>query len=153
VLEAGLADRDAVAIRLGDPAAARFDAVPARSFTGRVTRVGAAADPMTGTYEVEIAFDDAGSLATGLMGEVEIRPARAGGATLVPIEAVLEADGAKATIYALSPDGARAERRRVTLAFVEGDRAAVSEGLEGVTRVITDGAAYLDHGEAVRVAP
>jgi RND family efflux transporter MFP subunit len=153
VLEIGLADRDAVSVRKGDPALARFDAMPGREFAGRVSRIGAAADPVTGTYEVEVALDDAGALAAGLVGRVEIRPARGAPATLVPIEAVLEADGAHATVYALSADGKRAERRRVTVAFIEGSQVAIASGLEGASRVLTDGAAYLDDGAAVRVAP
>lgn len=153
VLEIGLADRDAVSVRKGDPAVARFDALPGRAFAGRVTRIGAAADPVTGTYEVEIGLDDSGALAAGLVGRVEIRPARGAAATLVPIESVLEADGADATVYALSADGKRAERRRVTVGFIEGSRVAVTGGLEGASRVLTDGAAYLDDGAAVRLAP
>ena len=153
VLEIGLADRDAVSVRKGDPAVAQFDAMPGREFAGRVARIGAAADPVTGTYEVEIALDDAGALAAGLVGRARIRPARGAPATLVPIEAVLEADGADAMVYELSADGKRAERRRVTVAFIEGSRVAVTGGLEGASRVLTDGAAYLDDGAAVRLAP
>jgi multidrug efflux system membrane fusion protein len=153
VLKAGLADRDVVSIRKGDAAVVRFDALSGRRFAGRVSRIGAAADPGTGTYEVEIALDSADGLAAGLVGRVEIRPARGVPAMLVPVEAVLEADGGDATVYALSPDGARAERRRVTVAFIDGNRVAVAKGLEGVSRVLTDGAAYLDDGAAVRVKP
>jgi membrane fusion protein, multidrug efflux system len=153
VLEVGLADRDAVSVRKGDPAIARFDAMPGREFAGRVDRIGAAADPVTGTYEVEIALDDAGTLAAGLVGRVEIRPARGISTRLVPIEAVLEADGAEATVYTLSADGRRAQRHRVTVAFIDGDRVALAGGLEGASQVLTDGAAYLDDGATVRVAP
>ena len=153
VLKAGLADRDVISIRKGDAALARFDALSGRTFAGRVSRIGAAADPGTGTYEVEIALDGADGLAAGLVGRVEIRPAEGVPATLVPVEAVLEADGADATVYALSSDGTRAERRHVTVAFIDGSRVAVAKGLEGVTKVLTDGAAYLDDGTAVRVKP
>jgi hypothetical protein len=92
-------------------------------------------------------------LAAGLVGQVEIRPSRGAPTTLVPIEAVLEGEGVEATIYALSADGARAQRRRVTVAFISGSRVAVARGLEGVAAVLTDGAAYLDDGVAVRVKP
>jgi len=153
VIEVGLADRDVIQVRKGDPAVARFDALPQQEFAGRVSRIGAAADAMTGTYEVEIALDGSAALAAGLVGRVEIRPARGSRVALVPIEAVLEADGGWATVYALSADGARAERRRVAVTFIAGDRVATARGLEGVTRVLTDGAAYLNDGAAVRVAP
>jgi RND family efflux transporter MFP subunit len=153
VVRVGLADRDVVRVRRGDRAVVRFDALPDREFTGRVTEIAAAAEPSTGTYGVEIALPEAAGLASGLVGQVEIRPSTGLSTTLVPIEAVLEADDTEATVYALSGDGTRAERRRVTVAFIAGDRVAVDRGLEGVAAVITDGAAYLNDGAAVRVAP
>jgi membrane fusion protein, multidrug efflux system len=153
VLEVGLADRDAMAVRVGDPAVARFDAFPGREVAGRVSRIGAAADPATGTYQIEIELEDSRSLAAGLVGRVEIRTSRGAAAALIPIEALLEADGDHATVYALTSDGRRAERRRVSVGFLHDGRVAVTDGLDGVTRVVTDGAAYLDDGGAVRVAP
>jgi len=153
VVRIGLADRDVVRVRRGDRAVVRFDALPDREFTGRVTEIAAAAEPNTGTYGVEIAVPEAAGLASGLVGQVEIRPSTGRMTTLVPIEAVLEADDTEATVYALSRDGTRAERWRVTIAFIAGDRVAVERGLEGVTAVVTDGAAYLNDGAAVRVAP
>jgi RND family efflux transporter MFP subunit len=153
VVRVGLADRDAVRVRHGDPAVVHFDALEGREFTGHVTEIAAAAEPGTGTYGVEIALPEAAGLASGLVGQVEIRPSTGRTATLVPIEAVLEADGNQATVFALSGDGSRAERRRVIIAFLAGDRVAIDRGLEGVTAVITDGAAYLNDGAAVRVAP
>lgn len=152
VVRAGLADRDVIRVRRGDRAVVRFEALDGRTLPGVVTEISAAADPLTGTYRVEIAVD-AGSLASGLVGEVEIRPAATADLAVVPIEAVLEADGARATVFALAEPGARAERRQVTIAFIAGDRVAVADGLAGVRRVITDGAAYLEDGETVRVAP
>jgi membrane fusion protein, multidrug efflux system len=153
VLKVSLADRDVVSIRKGDAARVRFDALSGRAYTGRVSRIGAAADPGTGTYEIEIALERADGLAAGLVGRVEIDPTESVPATLVPVEAVLEADGGHATVYTLSPDGAHAERRHVTIGFIDGNRVAVSKGLENVTQVLTDGAAYLDDGAAVRVKP
>jgi multidrug efflux system membrane fusion protein len=153
VVEVGLADRDAVLVHNGDPAVARFDALPDMEFHGRVSQVAAAADRGTGTYAVEISLRGASDLTAGLVGHVEIRPGTGAPATLVPIEAILEADGSQATVYALSLDGKRAERRRVTVAFIDGNRVAVARGLEGVANVLTDGAAYVDEGSVVRVTP
>jgi multidrug efflux system membrane fusion protein len=153
VVEVGLADRDVVSVRKGDPAVARFDALPGKEFLGRVTQIAGAADPGTGAYGVEITLRDAGALVAGLVGRVEIRPIRGAPTTLVPIEAVLEADGDAATVFALSADGRRAERRRVTVSFIAGASVAVARGLEGARAVLTDGAAYLDDGVAVTVTP
>jgi RND family efflux transporter MFP subunit len=149
VLRAALADRDVVRLRLGDRAEVRFDALPDRVFEGRVREIAAAADPLTGTYRVEVGVTGATSLASGLVGTVEIRPRASQAVPLVPVEALLEADGARAVVFALSPDGQRAERRAVTIGF----RSSVTAGLDGVRTVITDGAAYLDSGTVVRVQP
>jgi RND family efflux transporter MFP subunit len=154
VVRAGLADRDVVRVRLGDRAVVRFDAFPDRTFEGTVTELAGAADPMTGTYDVEVTVPlPASRLASGLVGQVEIRPAATHRVALIPIESLLEADGSHATVFAVSPDGRRAERRSVTIAFLTGDRVAVTSGLEGVTTVVTDGAAYLDDGTMLRIRP
>jgi len=148
-----LADRDVIAVHKDDPASVRFDALPGRAFAGRVTELAGSADPGTGAYEVEITLAEASGLVAGLMGQVEIHPATGAPASMVPVEAVLEAEAGRATVFALSPDRRRAERRRVAVAFIDGGRVAVTGGLEGARAVVTDGAAYLDDGVAVRVVP
>jgi len=153
VVRAGLADREVVRIRRGDRALVRFDALPDRTFNGAVTEIAGAADPLTGTYRVEVTLPAASGLASGLIGRVEIRPAAARQLMLVPMGALLEADGISATVYALAPDARHAERRSVRIAFLAGDRVAIASGLEGVAAVVTDGAAYLDDGAAVTVRP
>ncbi len=153
VVRAGLADRDVVLLKRGDAAEVRFDAFPGQVFRGAVTEIAAAADAATGTYRVEVALPGAAALPTGLVGAVAFHPGATGSVALVPIESLLEADAGRATVYALSADGRRAVRRDVTVAFLAGDRAAVTAGLDGVRMVVTEGATYLDDGTAVRVRP
>lgn len=154
VLRVGLADRDRVRVKPGDAAVVRFDAFPGEEFAGTVREVGAAANPRTGTYEVEVAVTPNGRpLVSGLIGRAELRPTEGRRMTTVPIEAILEADGEKATVYTLTPDGKRARRVPVTVGFIQGGRVAIAGGLDGVSKVVTDGAAYLDDGIAVEVAP
>ena len=153
VMQVGLADRDAVLVQKGDAATARFDALPGKTFEGRVSEIAASADAGTGTYAVEITLEHAGALAAGLVGQAELHPRGGVAARLVPIESVLEADGDGATVYTLSGDGKHAERRRVTVAFIDGARVAVSGGLRGAMSVVTDGAAYVQDGSAVTVRP
>jgi multidrug efflux pump subunit AcrA (membrane-fusion protein) len=156
VLRVGLADRDAVRVRRGDAATVRFDAFPGESFAARVSEVAAAAAPGTGTYEVELAIDARGrALATGLVGRAEIAVAGQSRLALVPIEAIVEADGDSGSVYVVARDQAGRERARrvpVSIAFVRGGHAAVRAGLDGLTSVVTDGAAYLDDGAPVVIA-
>ena len=154
VLRVGVADRDAVRIKAGDAATVRFDAFPGEELRGSVVEVAAAANPATGTYEVEVSVDAGGrTLASGLVGRVEIRPAEGRRMQLVPIEAIVEGDGDRATVYMVDEPTKRARRVPVTVAFIQGARVAISGGLDGVGRVVTDGAAYLADGVEVQVAP
>lgn len=154
VVRVGVPDRDVVRLGVGDAAEARFDAWPGRVFSGRVTTVGAAATPGVGTYEVELRLDapvrlhDGGAAASGLVADVTITPARRQAVKLVPIEALLEGDSDRAHVWTLGADGAPV-RRDVRVAFLDGDRAAIASGLEGVTEVVTGGAAYLSEGSRV----
>ena len=149
VLNVALSDRDVAAVRLGDPAEAEFAARPGERFLGRVTRIAAAADPMTGAYPVEIALDGSARLPAGLVGDAAIRTPAGAAATLVPVEAVLEADGTEATVFTLDANG-RAERRRVSVGALQ-DGWVAARGLDGAQLAVTDGAAYLEDGDSVEV--
>jgi RND family efflux transporter MFP subunit len=156
VVRTGLADRDAVRVDVGNPAAVTFDAFPGRVFDGKVTRIGAAADPDTGTFEIEIEVQaDGARFARGLVAKVALDLAElksvASGATLVPVTALVEADGPQATVYVLDAQQQIARRKRVTLGPIMGEQVIVTGGLALGEHVITDGAAWLSDGRAVRV--
>ena len=152
IARVALTDRDVVRVRLGDRAIIRVDARPNERLSGHVSQIAAASEPRTGTYAVEVALDSPDGLSSGMIGRVEILARGGERLRTVPIEALLEADGDRATLFALGPDG-KAKRVPVEVAFVRGEQAAVRGALAGVRRVVTDGAAYLDDGAAVRVMP
>lgn len=163
VLRVGLPDRDALRVQLGDAATVQFDALPSRTFTGRVQMLGRSADPRTGTYAVEITVNGADALPSGLVGSVAIatrgdaKVATRGetASTSVSVDALLEADRDSATVYTVAPaSGASgvliAQPLRVRVTGVTGDRALV-EGLAPDTRIVTRGAAYVTPGARVRI--
>lgn len=159
VLRVGLPDRDALRVHLGDAARVHFDALPSRTFAGRVQLVGRSADPRTGTYAVEITVDGADALPSGLVGAVAIaaRGTRSG-TTLgssVSVDALLEADRDSATVYTVAEArDARgyliAQPQRIRVTGVSGDRVHL-EGIAAQTRIVTRGAAYVTAGARVRI--
>lgn len=153
VFRASVADRDLVRLAAGARAEVTLDAYPGRLFAATVLEKGMAAAPGTGAYQVTLALPGAGDLPSGLVGRARISASAGEPVRLVPVEALVEADGREGTVYALRGDSAVAERRRVTIAFVGDDAIGIAAGLEGVARVVTDGAAFLRDGEPVRVAP
>ncbi|MES2521411.1 MAG: efflux RND transporter periplasmic adaptor subunit [Gemmatimonadota bacterium] len=156
VLKAGLADRDALRVKVGDAATVRFDALPGRTFSGAVTLLAGSADPRTGTYTVELALRDANGLPAGLVGRAEIATRTTGTATMVPVDALVEADADSAVVYTVAGNNAPgdsvsvAKAHRVRISGVHGDRAAVTGIPEGAS-VITRGAPYVSDGSRVRV--
>lgn len=154
VLRVGLPDRDALRMRQGDNASAQFDAVPGKTFHGKVTLLGRSADARTGTYIAEVALDDASALPAGLVGRVTLAPKAAAIATLIPIDALVEANADSAVIYTASTDKTPiAERHTVHILFVNGDRVAVQTdaSTRALQRVVTRGSQYLTADMPVRV--
>jgi len=156
VVRVGLADRDVVRMESGAHATVTFDAFPGRAFEGRVTRIGAAADRMTGTFEVEIEVQPQGArFARGLVAKVALPlsplPDVPSNATVVPVTALVEADGHRATVYVLDREKNVAHRKDVTLGPLLGEQVIVTAGLIAGEPVITDGAAWLTDGRNVRV--
>ncbi len=153
VLRAAAADRDAVRLKAGEIATISFDAFPGREFSGRVERVGVAAMPMTGTYEVEIAVQPGNErLSSGLIGRASMSPQARTAMPMIPAEALLEVDGSAASIFVLDESGDAVHRIAVRVAFLDGAMAAISEGLPANSRVVTAGATRLVEGAKVTVS-
>lgn len=147
VFRAGLSDRDALAIAVGDRAEVRLDALPDRVFSGRVRERAAIPSAGTATYATEIALDGVDDLPRGLAGTATITPRGTIAARLVPLAALLEADGDRGAVFVVT-DG-RVARTDVRLGRIVGDRVVVLAGLDGAQRVVTAGAAYLSDGAAI----
>ncbi len=147
VVRIGVPDRDAVRLAIGQVAQVTFDATPGTTYTGRVSQRGAATDARTGMVSVEITVTGADALPAGTVASVSIAVPSTTQVTLVPVEAIIEADADSATVYSMK-DG-RAVRHAVRVLFVNGAQVAV-EGLDSVQRVVQNGAAYLTDGAAVR---
>jgi RND family efflux transporter MFP subunit len=152
VVRAGLADREIVQVKTGDRADVRLDALPSAKLQGTVTEVASAADAASGLFTVEVAIEDTDlPLRSGLVAKLTIEPSAAknGSRVYLPIAAIVEGQGNRASVFVLEED--RARRREVNVAFIEEDRVALLDGIRVGEQVITDGALYLEDGEAVGV--
>jgi multidrug efflux pump subunit AcrA (membrane-fusion protein) len=130
-----------------------LDARPEEPIPGRIGEIARSATRGTGTYQVEIRLDPARApqtLLAGLTAKVELERTLDPTAS-VPLSALLEGDGAGGAVFVL--DGERARRLPGGIAFVLGGRAVLAAGLDGVDRVIAEGAARLADGTRVRLVP
>lgn len=154
VVKAGLADRDVVRVAIGDTAQLAFDAYPDQSFAATVSEISGTASPMTGTYEVELKVDavEGATFLSGMIAKVEVLPSKKSLVSLVPIESLIEADGSRGNVYTIAPPNV-AKKIGVLVAFIHDRHAAITDGLDGIDEVITDGAAYLSDGAAIKIVP
>lgn len=151
IVRASLADRDVVRVRTGDAAEVTLDAYPGRSFAARVVEVAAAADPQTGTYEMKVSVDPADArFVQGLVAKVTVADPEAGSVAVVPVSSLLEADGGLATVFVVAK-GDVARRVSVKTGRLLGEQVEIVAGLDLGDRVVTEGAAWLDDEQPVRV--
>lgn len=93
-IKTGLADRDFVKVQSGDSAVIALDAYPDSRFRGVVNQISESANPMTGTYDVELDLQPAGyKLASGFVANLEIYPLRKQPVSIIPIGSLVQADG------------------------------------------------------------
>jgi RND family efflux transporter MFP subunit len=150
-VKAGLSDRDIVRIREGDSASVILDAYPGKAFSAEVNRISSIANPMTGTYEVELLLKNDGyRLAAGFIAGVDIFISGSTRLNLVPVGAIVDADGKAGYVYTVNESG-NAIRLQVNIEALTGDHVAVTGLPEGVTEVVSEGVSYLKDGMKVEV--
>lgn len=152
IVRAALSDREVMQLKLGDPAEIRLDAYPEQTIAGTLTELARAADERSGMFPIEVRFDSVPvQLASGLVAKLALHSSasRANRLTYVPISAVVEGNGDRASVFVV--DGDRVKRRPVRVAFIAPREVALAEGLEPGERVVTDGALYLEDNEHIEV--
>jgi membrane fusion protein, multidrug efflux system len=151
VVRAALADREIVNVRLGDRGEIHMDAFPGQTLLGTVVEVASAADPKSGMFPIEVHFDTPPPrLVSGLVARLRLAPQTTGTPlTYVPMAALVEGDGDRASVFVIS--GGKAVKRDVRVAFITADSIALESGLISGETVVTDGALFLENGETVEV--
>jgi membrane fusion protein (multidrug efflux system) len=141
-------EHDAAGITVGKSAHVELDALPGKSFTGKVVRVAPVFDPLTRTLDAEVHLENpSGELRPGMYGRgaivVDVHPA----AIVAPIEAVqIVGDAA----FAFVVEGGVAHRHDLRLGVDGGDWLEVLDGLKAGDDVVVAGADGLAEGMKVR---
>jgi len=151
ILRAPLSLRDAAKVRVGDPATVHSD-TSVIALSGRITRVGDAADPLTGTVLVEIELEPQASLRSGEAVRAELTAHGEGASrdgVRIPAEALIEGTGDRASVFLLDRNST-ARRTAVQFLGLQGEDALV-RGIALRAEVITAGGGFIRDGDHVRV--
>jgi RND family efflux transporter MFP subunit len=146
-----LNEYDAAGVSLGKDAHVELDALPGRTFPGKVVRLAPSFDVLTRTLEAEVQLpNSSGELRPGMYGRgsivLEIHP----GKPVVSVDAVQVSAGSK---YVFVLHDTKVERRTIeTGADVDmGDALEIRSGLQAGEEVVIAGADGLSDGTTVRV--
>jgi RND family efflux transporter MFP subunit len=144
-------ERELAGVAVGKDAHVEVDALPGRTFTGKVVRLAPALDPATRTLDAEVQLDNrSGELYPGMYGRgaivVETHPR----VPVVPVGAVVLTNK---QAYAFAVDAGDVVRRRaITLGVDGGDWFEVKTGLRAGDEVVVAGSEGLSDGMKVRAA-
>jgi membrane fusion protein (multidrug efflux system) len=142
-------ERDSVWADVGDAATVAFEALPGRTFAGKVTRLSGVLDPMTRTMLVEIDLPNAdGRIRPGFYGHTEITLERRTGALSLPTSAV-RVDGGNAYVFVVA-NGDKVQRTAVALGLQDAGWTEIASGLTGSERVVANAVTGLNDGASVR---
>jgi len=150
IVRTNLTDRDIVKVKMRDSAHIRFDAYPGEVFSGVISEIGTAADPYTGTYEIEVRMRERpATLVSGFVAKVEIYPATRERQIVIPVEALI--DGTGLTGYVMVLRDRQPDRRKINLRGITDQGIVVREGLLPGEELIIEGAQYIRKGSRIKV--
>ena len=151
-LVANIVERDLRMVREGVTAHIEVDAFPDESFTGRVARVAPVLDPATRTAEIEIEIPNPDfRLKPGMYARVGLAVGSKSQALVVPREAVVVRTSARGVFVVDSAGDALSASFAALVTGLEDDRyVEVVDGVAEGDRVVTTGAAGLQHGDPLR---
>ena len=125
--------------------------VPDREFPARVTEMATAADPVTRTFVVTLAFENPEDINVlpGMTARAIVDPFREPGVWL-PTHAVVSDSGADPFVWKVDPDSMAASRQTVQIGDMREGSIAITGGLEDGDLVAVSGVRQLEDGQRVR---
>lgn len=151
IITAGLIDRDWATVQLQDPVTVQFDAFPNQEFTAVIHDKSSIGGDASGTLDVEIMLSKwPQTLAAGMVCHVKIMPQTQSTKLLLPVEAMVKAEGNQATVFTIQQQKAVAQP--IVFGKILGSYVEVLSGVEAGDEVVTIGAVYLENGDTVKIS-
>jgi len=141
-------EREIETLKAGQAVQLSVDALPGKTFEGRIDRVSPVVDAGSGTFRVVCAFEGGGLLQPGMFARIRINYDQRANALVIPRNALLE-DGSEPAVYTVRAN--KASRTPLKLGNVDGEWVEVVGGLKEGEQVVVAGKSALREGSAVQV--
>ena len=145
-----LADKEVIAVDMGDTVTLAFDVYPDKTFPSVITAISPLPHPQHGAYETIIRpIGRNHPLRPGFVGKVTIKKGASQNCFAIPPAALLDIQGSKGVVFIVR-DGI-ALRKEVEMLELTQDRALIRAGLTKEGIVVTHGAGYLSDGDSIKI--
>jgi RND family efflux transporter MFP subunit len=150
-LQLGLTDKEWVRINIGKSALVSIDAFPGKLFNAIVFRKSQTADPLSGSFLVELKLDLQGNHpAIGMFAKASFRTEAQTKISAIPYDALIEADGINAFVFV--PEGkTKVKRIPVIIENFDNKQAYIKSGLENISEVIVSNSAFLNEKSTINI--
>ena len=154
----GIPDTLLSSVRLGADQVVTTESIP-QEFKGRITAITPQADQKSRSFQVEVTIPNPKSLLiSGMVASLVLREGKLPTpALVVPLNAIISSGGNanQFSAFVVTHEGDKdvVRRHAVQPGSAYGDRVAITTGLQLGDRVVTNGAALVTEGQAVRIMP
>lgn len=152
-ITAGVPERYALDVQTGASVRVHFDVLPGEEFTGTINYVGAAVNPRSRTFPVELTLSNQDRvIKPEMVANVSVVRGVVDDAVVVPQEALVRVEDGYVA-YVVESDGGHdvARTRRVERGPSQRNQVVIREGLNPGDRLIVVGQQQVEDGDRVRV--
>ncbi len=152
VMKVNISDKDIPLVTYGTKAYISFDAFPEEELKARVSRIAESADPMTGTFEVELSIEANNKrVRNGMIGKVVLEPSSANQYVKIPMTSITEGIGDNVKIYTPDDSDTVAVLKNLKVVRYADEFVWVDSKSLKSDRIITAGSAYLKDGQIIKI--
>ena len=151
LLRVGIADKEWALVELGQQAKVVLDGFPGDTILATVFRKSQVADPTDGSFQIELKLDLHNiKPAIGMFGKARIATQHLTTSTPIPYDALVEADGDRAFVFAPTSDG-KVQKVPIVIATFNNHEVYVKSGLENIKQIIVSNSAFLNEQSQIKV--
>jgi RND family efflux transporter MFP subunit len=145
-----VSENDAVKLQPGKTVTVKIDAIPNKSFTGKINSIGLNSEPGLRSYPVEVLIDNNGNsdIRSGMFARCEILAESKENTMIIPDKAVIMNNDGSTQVYVL--ENGKAYLKTVKLGVNHAGKYEVLSGITIDSKIITDGKERLTNGIEVK---
>ena len=152
VMTTHISDKDINLINYGTKADIEFDAFQDEIFRASVNRISENADPMTGTFEVELNMDDRNKrMRNALIGRVTLYPDQQYEFIKIPMSSLVEGKGNQASIFVPTANNQYASKIEIDIQRFDDEFVWINKDDIPAEKIITVGSSYLKNGQKIKI--